>query len=127
MSDAMSFTPRFPWNDDERDTSSFIEYYSHNAEIQEQEEEYVPTYVIMKEYFQEQRYDASVLYDTDDYNIYYECEDDMYSDGFSTLSGNESLDDITVDDILPKTGDKEDGDNEENASSPYVSNKYWYM
>jgi hypothetical protein len=128
MSDAMSFTPRFPWNDDERDTRSFIQYYANEPVIPE--DEYVPTYIIMREYFKEQQMalscDECYDYDYDDNNnyaqIYYEYEDDMNSDVFSTFSCTESLDG-TLDDAVPKSENNDD----ENASSPFVSNKYWYM
>lgn len=128
MSEAMSFTPRFPWNDDERDTRSFIQYYANEPVIPE--DEYVPTYVIMKEYFKEQQM-ALYCDDCNEYDdnnapdyiqTYYEYEDDMNSDVFSTFSCTESLDG-TMDDALPKN----ENTDEESAASPFVSNKYWYM
>jgi hypothetical protein len=123
----MSFVPKFPWNDDERDTSSYIQYYSQCHEAKEVEE-YIPTYRIMKEYFQEQQremFGCDENYDDDEdwFNYAHASIDWFDDDGFS-LSSNEPIDPCSIDngDVPVNSEDEED-----NASSPYVSSKFWYM
>lgn len=121
----MSFVPRFPWNDDERDTSSFIQYYSQCQDCNHNEDnnEYIPTYIIMKEFYQEQ--ERELYCDTpaiDDYYMSYDAID-LIDDEVCSLSSNDTFDsDVKSDENATKV--EED---DESTSSPYVSNKYWYM
>lgn len=126
FTNAMSFVPKFPWNDDERDTSSYVQYYSKCHEVDEAKE-YIPTYCIMKEYYQEQQKEMSCCqddYDNDEERFdYVHTHIDYDDDGFS-LSSNEPIDPLNIDngDVVSNSEDEED-----NASSPYVSSKFWYM
>jgi hypothetical protein len=127
FTNVMSFVPRYPWNDDERDTSSYIQYYSQCHEAEEVEE-YIPTYRIMKEYYQEQQREMLCYqddYDNDeDWFSFAHAPIDWFDDDGLSLSSNELIDPCSIDngDVPTNSEDEED-----NASSPYVSSKFWYM
>lgn len=129
---SMSYIPKFPWNDDERDTSSYIEYYSSisKTDVDQEPERYIPTYEIMKEYYQEQEqelycenYQSVDWYNDEWQPIQYAR--DAYDDADSYSQSNCDWDSFSNDgDNVVKSEDEEDA--EGNASSPYVSGKYWY-
>ena len=132
-STSMSFVPRFPWNDDERDTSTFIEYYSSTSKNTHDKDNdtYIPTYQIMKEYFQEQAYE--LYYDNYQYDDWFEnygYEDWHLAYDYSNYDSETDIisdDGDCVVDCASKSDDEEDAlQAEGNASSPYVSSKYWY-
>ena len=127
--DIKTFVPRFPWNDDERDTSSFIDYYAkYDNNVVDDDYDYVPTYVIMKEYFQEQQQrlccqEADYIDEQFDcYNPYahignYDSDDESnYSESLCSINSSSDIDD------LPSKSDDDD-----TVSSPYISSKYWYL
>jgi hypothetical protein len=123
LGDAMSFVPRYPWNDDERDTKTFIQYCS--TCIQE-EEEYIPTFVILKDLYREQQQDLchdDWWYCSSDYDYSESSEDDdSTSQSFASIDCTTDVEEESV-----KTPKNEVGCEDGEASSPYVSNKFWYM
>ena len=50
-----TYTPSYHWNDDDRDTKDIITYYDDR--ISSYKDEYIPVYQIMKEYYDEQKYE----------------------------------------------------------------------
>lgn len=129
LGDAMSFVPRYPWNDDERDTKTFIEY---NSNCIQEEPEYIPAFRIMQEYYKEQQ---ETMYDGWRYPLDYDCDyyewsDYEVDDSTSTIDYTEPSSDPEVEST--NTPDSEDGCikttcDDEATSSPYASNKFWYM
>lgn len=130
-SDITTFVPRYPWNDDERDTSSFIAYCSECHESQDIDD-YIPTFQIMKEYYQEQRRELYCEPDYVDDHCNNDCyffnsidpyfDDDSYSLASYEIGCGIETNSNDYDDVVVKSEDEDD-----NVSSPYVSNKYWYM
>jgi hypothetical protein len=129
IGDAMLFAPRFPWNDDERDTTSYIEHYSYLQT--ETDDEYVPTFCVMKEFYREEQCKGALYSQpsTNNDEWYQSCYYGYFglTDDDST-SNPDSLDYSLTDheedgESAVKADDGDDG----TISSPYVSNKYWYM
>ncbi len=135
LGDAMSFVPRYPWNDDERDTKTFIQYCSSSSQ---EEYEYIPTFVIMKELYREQQ---EALYHVESDNT--SIDDDWYcpygydyfglgeeDDSRSSIDYTTDVEDESDDNsTTPKSEENttEPSGDDGTASSPYVSNKFWYM
>ncbi len=122
-SNPMTFEPMFPWVDDERDTKAYIPYDAPNKE-----EIYTPTYVIMKQYYDEEKerlygkgWNNNNVLDTE-YDEYEGWE--WYENGYTTPTGFDSEYDTE--------GDYDGGAVSENetddaiAQPPLVSNKFWY-
>lgn len=127
-SDSMTFQPKFPWVDDERDTRAYITHdYPNKFET------YIPTYVIMKQYYDEEK-ERIYGKDWNKISIWdYLQEDDEewdYSIDYEASSSQRSDTDVDFDDECESELINEVSDNDSEQSSPtqppVVSNKFWY-
>jgi hypothetical protein len=81
------YVPTYIWNDDERDTSTYIPY---RACERTDSYEYIPVYKIMKEYYEEEMYALYAnAYDDTEWNYdegeYFNLEHYEFQDGMSDV------------------------------------------
>jgi hypothetical protein len=124
-SNAMTFEPRFPWVDDERDTRAYITY-----DLPNKDETYIPTYVIMKQYYDEEKerlYGKNwnkdciwdYIQDSDE-----ECE---YIVEHATPTNPSPQSEDYSDSEYDYSSELSENDNDDVvAQPPSVSNKFWY-
>ncbi len=129
---SFTYVPKYVWNDDERDTSHHISYHD-NENVKEFE--YIPSFKVMKEYFNEQKYTygcfSELDSDTDSCNesytesYQYSNEDlDIYSDTYDDFSIYEKHEVLSTDTANVNTGD--DTSTEDGLNNNTTFNKYIY-
>lgn len=123
-SDPLAFQPRFPWVDDERDTTTYIKY-----DLPNRDDDYIPTYVIMKQLYDEEKeriygkdWNKPCIWD------YIQDSDDEYDYDVEYGSPLSKYSDRESDYDYDYNSDASDNESEEVAISqpPSVSNKFWY-
>jgi hypothetical protein len=121
----MTFQPRFPWVDDERDTRAYIPY-----DVPNKNDIYIPTFVIMKQYYDEEKerlYGKAWNKDSIWELLVEEDEDWNYSFDYDSPSSQQSEQESDYDYDYDYGVEVSDNENDEVvAQPPSVSNKFWY-
>lgn len=123
-----TYTPSYHWNDDDRDTKDIITYYDDR--ISSRKDEYIPVYQIMKEYYDEQKYELCSNSSQENFNYKY-CWEEYESDTdreteFSIDASNfsQSDDESTNKDSADNLDQVED---EVEVEDTVVDNKFVYI
>jgi hypothetical protein len=117
------YVPTYEWNDDERDTKTYIPYHDCKGDERYASYEYIPVYKIMKELYDEERY-ALCTESNDEYDLYF--REDSYICDFSDYNDNGS-DSESVKGMSVYTEEQEQlGALDEDATSNLLNNSVYF-